>query len=331
MSTRAVILGAGSLVQRRILPALASLPEVTHIGIASRSGKHQDLPREEKVQERWNDYADALRPGGPGVVYVSLPNHLHYEWARRALEHGFSVVVDKPAVLRVSEAERLVELAARRGLSVAEANVWSWHPMAQKLRNLAADDLGQQIVQATFTSPPLAASNFRYDPSCGGGAIYDRGPYAISCGRVFFGESPKSISGGVLRNHCAGTDETFSVLLQYDRGSLLGTFSLGAEYCNRVTVITPKALLEADRIFTPPAELDATLRVTVAGQPMTEPVGSGDTFALFLHDFLQAAAQGHSRAFAEVLLSDTIALHQLRTAVLGDSVAHKSVGLLERV
>ena len=52
---------------------------------------------------------------GLDLVVINTPDSTHYEYARRALEAGKHVVVEKPFTTTVAEAEELVALAASRG------------------------------------------------------------------------------------------------------------------------------------------------------------------------------------------------------------------------
>jgi len=48
------------------------------------------------------------------LVIVALPNHLHFEVAKRALHKGFHLIVEKPLALTVEESEQLYTLSLKR-------------------------------------------------------------------------------------------------------------------------------------------------------------------------------------------------------------------------
>ena len=56
---------------------------------------------------------------GLDLVVINTPDSTHYEYARRALEAGKHVVVEKPFTTTVAEAEELVAFAASRGLTLS--------------------------------------------------------------------------------------------------------------------------------------------------------------------------------------------------------------------
>lgn len=49
------------------------------------------------------------------LVVINTPDSTHYEYARRALEAGKHVVVEKPFTTTVAEAEELVAFAGKPG------------------------------------------------------------------------------------------------------------------------------------------------------------------------------------------------------------------------
>lgn len=312
-----LILGYSSIVQRRVLPALLSLPGVLNIHVATRSGKPGNMIPRDRQGLLLEDYETALTRCPPGLCYVSLPNSLHAPWAGRALEQGFHVVVDKPATTSLADAQALTNLARKRGLCIAEANVWTCHPLAGAVRGIV--NKGQappRSAIAVFTSPPLNPDNFRYQPQFGAGALLDRGPYAASCGRFLFGQAPERISCEVVSTTPDGrVDICFSVSLTYPRGgSLIGFFSLGAFYRNSLSVIGDEYSCDADRIFTPPADFQGT--VTVRGRTGQHHVDTapGDTFATFLADVLAGMAGNDTDRFADILLQDALVLERMRAA-----------------
>lgn len=312
-----LILGLSSLVQRRVLPALLALPQVQRIHVASRSGDPRPLIPEPRRGLLLSDYQAALEQCPPCLCYVSLPNSLHAVWAERALAHGFHVILDKPATINLAEALMLTQLAQSRGLCLAEANVWTWHPMARAFQELIAEqDAPPQAAMAVFTSPPLNAGNFRYQPRFGAGALLDRGPYAVSCGRFLFGEPPMRVSCEIVSAIGDGqVDTSFSTTLTYPGGAvLIGFFSLETVYRNTLSIIGRRYACDAERIFTPPADFQATISVTKGQERQAVQLEPGDTFAAFLEAVMDGILREDHAHFAETLLQDAAVLEEMRKA-----------------
>ena len=67
------------------------------------------------------------------AVHLAVPNVLHYEMARQALDAGKHVMCEKPLAMTSSETADLVQLAAKSGLAAGVCYNIRFYP-----RNLAA-------------------------------------------------------------------------------------------------------------------------------------------------------------------------------------------------
>ncbi len=72
-------------------------------------------------------------------VAIAAPAVLHAELARRAIEAGKHVFVEKPLALAVAEAEELCVLAERRGRQLMVGHLLQYHPAFIRLRSLVAE------------------------------------------------------------------------------------------------------------------------------------------------------------------------------------------------
>ena len=50
----------------------------------------------------------ALNSSKANIVYISLPNSLHYYWAKKSLEKGYHVIVDKQLPENSKQANNLI-------------------------------------------------------------------------------------------------------------------------------------------------------------------------------------------------------------------------------
>jgi predicted dehydrogenase len=85
-----------------------------------------------------------------GVVVVT-PSALHGRFVRQALDAGKHVLVEKPFVHRLDEAEALVALAEARGLRLVVAQNYRWGAAQQALRHLVREQTYGPVGYATFT------------------------------------------------------------------------------------------------------------------------------------------------------------------------------------
>jgi len=98
--------------------------------------------------EHWFTDLDALlRDARPDVVHVTTPPQSHHAIARRCLEHGVHVYVEKPFTVDAKEAENLVALAETRGLRLTVGHDAQFSPAANRMRKLVREGyLGDAVV-----------------------------------------------------------------------------------------------------------------------------------------------------------------------------------------
>jgi predicted dehydrogenase len=90
------------------------------------------------------DYDELLADDSLDAVVVATPVPTHFALARRALETGRHVFVEKPPATRAAEMEQLVTLAAERGLVLMPGHLLLYHPGIQRVKALIdAGELGE--------------------------------------------------------------------------------------------------------------------------------------------------------------------------------------------
>ena len=108
--TRLLILGYSSFLKRRVIPAIKKIKQIKY-SICSKSSK---INLKEKVL--FNDYDKALAKTNSTIVYITLINSLHFKYAKKALEKGFNVIVDKPITTSLNETKKLLTIAKKKKL-----------------------------------------------------------------------------------------------------------------------------------------------------------------------------------------------------------------------
>ncbi len=92
------------------------------------------------------DFGDLLADPEVEAVVIATPVPTHYELARRALEAGKHVFVEKPPAMRAAEMAELVRLAEERGLVLLPGHLLLYHPGVRKLKQLVdAGELGEVL------------------------------------------------------------------------------------------------------------------------------------------------------------------------------------------
>src|SRR6266487_4503970 len=82
------------------------------------------------------DFEDVLADDSVDAVVVATPVPTHHELARRSLEAGKHVFVEKPPAMRGAEMEELCELAEERGRVLMPGHLLLYHPGVRKVKEL---------------------------------------------------------------------------------------------------------------------------------------------------------------------------------------------------
>ena len=93
-----------------------------------------------------SDFDDLLADDGLDAVVVATPVVTHFELARRALEAGKHVFVEKPPALAGAEAEELCALAEEHDRVLMPGHLLLYHPGVKKLKELVdSGELGETL------------------------------------------------------------------------------------------------------------------------------------------------------------------------------------------
>jgi scyllo-inositol 2-dehydrogenase (NADP+) len=156
------------------------------------------------------------------LVVIATPNETHYPFARRCLEAGRDVVVDKPFTTTLEEAISLVRLAksANRLLTVYQNRRYDGD--FQAIRQLVAAGTLGRIVRFETTydrfRPHLKPGAWRETSRPGSGILFDIAPHLIDHALVLFG-LPEAVTADVrAERENAVADDAFDITLHYPNG-----------------------------------------------------------------------------------------------------------------
>jgi hypothetical protein len=169
-------LGASWVASTALVPAVAAANNATLYAVASRDPDRSQKLNPTKVHAT---YEDLISDPQVDAVYISLANHLHLEWATKALNAGKHVLCEKPLATSHTEAKLMANAALANDKLLVEA-VWTrWHPRFERMVELVRKgDIGQlQNIDSAFTFTTTFTENYRLVPEMGGGSLLDVGPY----------------------------------------------------------------------------------------------------------------------------------------------------------
>ncbi len=233
------ILGNGMIV-KDLMKTIHKLNfEKIHVlGREASREKVEQLVREHQLTGSFYDYETMLQ-SDVDVIYVALPNHLHYDFAGKALEHKKHVILEKPAASSGEEMRELAELAGNQKRMLFEAMNIHYLPAFQALKEDLAK-LGEiKMVSLNYSQYSSRYDAFKqgtvlpaFDPRMSGGALMDINVYNVHALMGLFGV-PKQAR--YYANVERGIDT--SGMMFYDYGTFKAV-SIGAKDCRAPIVST---------------------------------------------------------------------------------------------
>jgi virulence factor len=109
------ILGGGGIARKAYLPLLCTWPGIDTVGLFSRTQKTVDEVLTEWPIQFGTTRLEELLERQPQAAFVLTANASHFDLARRLLEAGVDVCLEKPATESSSTARQLADLAKERG------------------------------------------------------------------------------------------------------------------------------------------------------------------------------------------------------------------------
>ncbi len=259
------VLGCGDIARRHTIPAIGRVAQAQLAAIASRDRAKAERFTQEFGGEPVEGYDRLLERPDVDAVYIAVPTGLHHEWARRALDAGKHVLVEKPLATCLAEAEDLVSAAVKADRWLMDGFMFLHHGQHAAVRKLISDGtIGRpRLFTSDFGIPPRDAGDVRYRADLGGGALLDVGVYTVRAAQLFLGEELSVVGSTLLRDPELGIDVGGSVLLCAPDGVFAQlSFSFQSSYRSMYAIWGSEGRMSLQRAYTPPRTFQPTLRVT---------------------------------------------------------------------
>jgi scyllo-inositol 2-dehydrogenase (NADP+) len=216
---RVGLIGFGLAGQSFHSPSLRTIPGVQLASILERSGhlaqqKYPDVRVVRTLEELLADEHIQL-------CVVATPNLSHFEIAKRCLEAGRHVVVDKPFTPTLAEAEELARTAEQHGrlLTVYHSRRFDgdFQTVIQLVEAGILGELAEYEVRYDRFRPTPKPNAWRERAEPGAGVMFDLGPHLIDQPMLLFGAPVSVTAAGFRQRPGIVVDDAFDMSLQYRR------------------------------------------------------------------------------------------------------------------
>ncbi|MFY0253502.1 Gfo/Idh/MocA family oxidoreductase [Chitinophaga sp. 30R24] len=198
-------------------PFLHVNPGFEFTAVVERS-KHLAQERYPNVKV-YTSAEDMLADKDLELVVINTPNYTHYDYAKAALLAGKNVIVEKPFTVHAPEGEKLVALAAEKGLllSVYHNRRYDsdYKVVKQVLQSGQLGDILEAEIHYDRFKEELSYKKHKEIGGPGTGALYDLGSHLIDQAIILFG-MPEAIWADIrIIRKDSIVDDYFELLLYY--------------------------------------------------------------------------------------------------------------------
>ncbi len=135
-----------------------------------------------------SDPSEILTAPDIDAIAVVTPVWTHFELAKKALENGKHVFIEKPMTSTAAQAEELIELAERKNLKIMVDHTFLYTGAVKKIRQLIDDDTLGGLYYYDSTRVNLGL--FQHDVN----VIWDLAPHDLSIMDHLIKEKPEALA-----------------------------------------------------------------------------------------------------------------------------------------
>ncbi|KAG0056194.1 hypothetical protein BGZ83_006103 [Gryganskiella cystojenkinii] len=218
------ILGAANIAPIALINPAKRMRSIVVVSVAARDeekakayAKLHDIPNTHPT------YDAIINDPSIDCIYNPLPNGLHYEWTKKALEAGKHVLLEKPATANAAQTKILFDLAKEKNRVLLEAFHYRFHPASIYFRELVQNHVKQghplQRVDSTMSFLSIfPKDDIRFNFKLAGGVMMDAGCYTVNSIRYFSGLEVESVKSATPKLVSEQVDGRMDAVLQLQGG-----------------------------------------------------------------------------------------------------------------
>ena len=99
----------------------------------------------------YNHYEDILDNENIDVIYIALPNSLHFKWSLNAIERNRNILIEKPAFIDLKQAENIFSHKNFKNIFFGEGYMYRYHPqIIETIKIIKSNQIGKILSQSNF-------------------------------------------------------------------------------------------------------------------------------------------------------------------------------------
>ncbi len=248
------IVGIGNHAINRVMPAiLESGNEI--VGITTGNKEKGSIVSDKFSCKHFPAYSEMLSEDIDSI-YVGSPNFMHFEHAKKAINSGKNVLLEKQMTLRAADAKELISLAGEKKVKLAIGFHLRMHPAAEFIKNdiLKPDDsikyLSGLWTHKQSAREQTSESKWWTEPEkVGGGSVMGTGVHVIDTLISFHNRFPRKVTAFRIPEEKM-IDETMIVNMEFEKGFATALSSRAMDpFSNDLTILTQDRKIVCKNFF----------------------------------------------------------------------------------
>ncbi|MFA5772715.1 MAG: Gfo/Idh/MocA family oxidoreductase [Thermoplasmata archaeon] len=207
------VIGIGAMGQNhaRIYSELANL-----VGVADVDQQKAMATAKRTHTKSFSNYEELLSLPELDAVTIATPTVTHFEVAKKAMERGKHVLIEKPICNSVKEAENLIKLAEDAGVVLSVGHIERHNPVVIFTKDMLSKNQFGELISISSRRVSSFPARIRDV-----GVILDLGIHDIDVQRYMTGseiESIYALAGRNGKNDLTKFEECANILLNFENG-----------------------------------------------------------------------------------------------------------------
>ena len=216
------IVGTGTIAHR-FAEAIKNVPEAELVAVASRTRENAERFGDEfNIPVRFESYESMAESDVIDAAYIAVPHSGHIDCSCLMMNHGKSVICEKPMAVNFREAEEMFKCAEDNNVLLMEAMWARLVPGTIKLLEIVKSGRLGDIMgvegKFCYTMDEDEMDHHVFKPENGGGSLLDVGVYGLNFAQWYLGNDVKEISA--QSELYGGVDSHTCMLMKYESGAI---------------------------------------------------------------------------------------------------------------
>jgi UDP-N-acetylglucosamine 3-dehydrogenase len=207
------VIGIGSMGQNhaRIYSGIANL-----VGVADVDQQKAMITAKRTNTKWFSNYEELLSQPGIEAVTVATPTVTHFEVAKKAIERGKHILIEKPICNTIEEAKKLIELAEDAGIVLSVGHIERHNPVVLFTKSMLDKNQFGKLISISSRRVSSFPARIRDV-----GVILDLGIHDIDVQRYMVGgeiDRIYTLAGKNSESDHTKFEECANILLSFDNG-----------------------------------------------------------------------------------------------------------------